>query len=143
MRLHGSWVFRLSQQHEQVIRGQEEETREYQRLLLQVLVERPLDVVELFVCLLELGVHVFTFSELVDAWVVVDGFGSVAPDLIYILELLRLYWQGLVDIIRGEHRLEVHPSALAPAHLLENFGHSVQLVVPCTRVSLQLASHVR
>ena len=96
----------------------------------------------MFVGGFELRLDIISLSEINDTGFIFDLLHGLFPKSVNILEHLGLISEGLSNIIRSKHRLELHPDLLAFAKFFYQLTHAVKLCFPAFCLWFQSSSHV-
>ena len=130
MRLDRPRVFGLRQDLQQLLVGEEVESRERLPLSLQVVRQPLLHLLERLVGPGKDGEEVGGVGEAQRVGVLGRDLEALAPLPVARLELGRLGGQLFHDVRRAENGLQVHPVALAVEPLLQDLRHLVELDAP-------------
>lgn len=114
----------------ELIVGQEEETREGASLGVEVIFQFLSDVIQTLVVILKLLFQTTTVVLAHHNGVFVDLVHVLFPELIYLSEQASLILELLSDIVSTEDVLQVHPTALKGEPLLDNNVNILELHLP-------------
>mmetsp|Transcript_24998 Transcript_24998/g.71872 ORF Transcript_24998/g.71872 Transcript_24998/m.71872 type:complete len:360 (-) Transcript_24998:1877-2956(-) len=130
VRLHGSGILRLRQDHQQLVVRQEEESRKRKALGLEIVVQALLNRVQDLVGIRHICQQAFDVGNVEDVRILHHSCHRRAPERINALELLGLGRHLADNILGTEDGLEVEPSALHRQPLLKKVLDVDQLRLP-------------
>lgn len=118
MRLHSLGFLSLSQDHKQVIIGQEVEPRKHLPLLLQIIIKRLLDLIKLLISIIELPSNSILIKQSQNPLISNQKIHSISPNGIHHFKISSLSRHLLMNIIRCKYRLKIHPPSLTLSNRL-------------------------
>lgn len=130
MRLDSLGISSLREDLEELIVGEEVETRECSSLRLEVVFETLLDLIKILVVLLELTQQLLIVADFQHLWSFLGPSHMVLPELINMLELLCLVWQLLLDVFSVENVLKIHPGLLENQPLVQQVRDVTETLLP-------------
>eukprot|EP00964_Phaeocystis_antarctica_P055483 scaffold32640_cov63-Phaeocystis_antarctica.AAC.1 len=137
VRLHAQRVLGLREDLQQLVVGEEEEPREREPLLLEVVVEPLLDELEQPVGLLEGLEQTLGRRGRQHVGPLGGGGHDLAPQPVDLREALRLRRHLPHDVLGREDGLEVEPDALALEPLVDDLLHRDELGLPLLHAQLE------
>lgn len=137
VRLHCCRFLCLRQNFKQVIIRKEVKSGEFLSFLLQILIQRFLDVLQFFICISEFLQQAFSATYLHNVFDLLSKLNVCLPDIIYRSEFFALSRKLFRNVTRIKYWLKIHPVALTLHPFFHHIRNHLQLAIPSDNLFLK------